>query len=110
MSYRPNSKVYVDKVIDIIGRERLHTGVRVTKVKTLPSQKIEVSFADGRSELFDKVIMACHSNTAMEILEAGNMTSNERRVLEKFSWSSSDAVLHSDAEVNELYHVTYGIY
>ena len=45
---------------------------------------------------YDHVILACHSDTALEILRAGEITEEEERILSQFDWNHNEAVLHSD--------------
>ena len=50
--------------------------------------------------MYDHVVMACHSDTTMRILDKGyGMTDEERDILGGIGWSKNRAVLHSDAEV-----------
>ena len=41
------------------------------------------------------MILACHSDTALEILRAGEIT-DEEHILSQFDWNHIEAVLHSD--------------
>lgn len=55
-----------------------------------------------REEVYDHVILACHSDTALEILRAGNVTETEERILRSFQWSRNEVVLHSDVSVGDF--------
>ena len=48
---------------------------------------------------FDHVIIACHSDTALQILRSGNITPDEERILGRFDWNKNEAVLHYDTQV-----------
>ena len=48
-------------------------------------------------ETFDHVVLACHANQALEILQ--NPTSDERQTLGSFAYQPNKAVLHSDTRL-----------
>lgn len=48
---------------------------------------------------YDHVILACHSDTALDILRAGNIAEEEERILNHFSWNRNEVILHSDTRV-----------
>ncbi|KAI5123464.1 hypothetical protein M0805_008834 [Coniferiporia weirii] len=90
------SKVYVDKIVSGLKSNQVHFSSRVTSLRTLPTSEVRLETSDGRTASFDHVILACHSDTALEILRAGDITSEEERILGKFRWNKNEAVLHSD--------------
>lgn len=56
---------------------------------------VEVLLGDGRVELFDHVIVACHSDQALRML--GNQATRcEQEVLSQFPYERNVAVLHTD--------------
>ena len=57
-----------------------------------------VTVLDGQQqvEAYDHVILACHSDMALDILRGGNISDAEERILRSFKWTRNDAVLHSD--------------
>ncbi|KAF7360646.1 Amino-oxidase domain-containing protein [Mycena venus] len=56
--------------------------------------------AGGATETYDHVIFACHSDTVLSILQAGEgMTADEQEILNMFQWNRNEAVLHSDVNV-----------
>ena len=59
---------------------------------------VEVQLQGGQTERFDHVIMACHSDQALQILRE-QATSIEREVLGSFPYSQNVAVLHTDSAV-----------
>jgi predicted NAD/FAD-binding protein len=76
----------------------------VTSVASLESeegrkQKIQLVTADGNQEVYDHVILACHSDEALKILRAGGITEDEDRILSQIEWSRNEVVLHSDVRV-----------
>ncbi|MBY0449632.1 MAG: FAD-dependent oxidoreductase [Cyanobacteria bacterium] len=56
-----------------------------------------VMFSDGRSESFDKVILACHADQALQMLD--NPDPEQTRLLSPFTYEDNTAVLHSDPSV-----------
>lgn len=102
-----NSRVYVNQIISNLPKSQLHLSTPVTSVSAHPqvgSSKSPVTLktSDGRTETFDHIILACHSDTALELLRAGDSgtTVNEEQILGAFKWNRNEAVLHSDIEVS----------
>ncbi len=59
--------------------------------------------ASGQELVFDRVIMACHSDTTLGALRAGGgMTLEEETILGRVKWNKNEAVLHSDIEVDSI--------
>ena len=52
---------------------------------------------DGRAERFDHVVLACHSDQALALLE--DASEAERDVLGAIAWQANDTVLHTDASL-----------
>lgn len=62
--------------------------------------EVQVCTASGELHVYDHVILACHSDTALALLRAGGgVTRDEERVLGAFDWCRNEAVLHSDERV-----------
>ena len=99
MTYR--SKVYVDKIVSELPREYIHLSTSISSLKLSPhaTGKVELETSDGQTLTYDHVILACHSDTALNILRKGNISSDEDRILSKFSWNTNEAILHSDIDV-----------
>ncbi|KIK08049.1 hypothetical protein K443DRAFT_608591 [Laccaria amethystina LaAM-08-1] len=98
------SQHYVDKIIEKLPRERYHLQTPVTSVASLESeegrkQRIQLVTADGNQEVYDHVILACHSDEALKILRAGGITEDEDRILSQIEWSRNEVVLHSDVRL-----------
>lgn len=91
----------MNKVISALKKEHLHLSTPVSSLKSLPSGKLELRTAGDNVETFDHVILACHSDTALKILKAGNISSEEECILSKFSWNKNEAVLHTDKQVSQ---------
>jgi uncharacterized protein len=52
---------------------------------------------DGRVETFDEVVMACHADQSLALLE--DVAPDERRLLRAFPYQPNVAILHTDARV-----------
>ena len=59
---------------------------------------VEVQLQGGQTERFDHLILACHSDQALQIL-GEQATPIEREVLGSFPYSQNVAVLHTDSAV-----------
>ena len=99
------SKAYVNKITSSIPKCQKHLSSPVVSVTNTGGQSnsIELRTADGRTEQFEHVIFACHSDTALRILKHGNCTEQEDRILSKFEWNRNEAVLHSDPAVSGIF-------
>ena len=84
---------YVDKIIAGIADKRLNTPVRRIE---RDAQGVNV-ITDGRTERFDKVVLAAHSDQSLAMLHAP--TAGEQRVLGAIRYQPNRAVLHLDASV-----------
>jgi predicted NAD/FAD-binding protein len=74
-------------------KERLACPVRSVRRN---AQGAEVTSAAG-IEYFDQVVLACHSNQALELLS--DATEQERDILGALRYQVNDAILHTDARV-----------
>jgi uncharacterized protein len=80
------TSTYIDKI-------RLQTPVRGVRRR---DDCVEVR-TDGRVETFDEVVMACHADQSLALLE--DARPDERRLLAAFPYQSNVAVLHTDQQV-----------
>ncbi|KAF8349584.1 hypothetical protein F5887DRAFT_914504 [Amanita rubescens] len=68
--------------------------------------KVILTTADGQFEIYDHVIVACHSDGAIKILEAGGDLGVDggitRDVLGMFEWSRNEVTLRSDPKPRML--------
>ena len=88
---RGGARHYVAKMLEAISDARLRTPVR--RVRRLAGSGAEVATDDG-NQRFDAVVMACHSDQALALLEAP--TADERSVLGAIRYQPNRAVLHTD--------------
>lgn len=106
------SRVYVEQIMSLLNPSRVHLNTAVHSVSSFPvgdpsspapQYKILLETASGKIEEFDHVIMACHTDTTLDILRRGaGMTEQEEKLLNGFSWNKNTAVLHSDPRVCRL--------
>lgn len=76
--------------------EPLAAGVMIGRcVKIVGRSAAGVVIEDGLSQRrFDKVLVACHADQALEVIKA--LTDAERHLLGAFRYSRNHAVLHGD--------------
>ncbi len=59
--------------------------------------KVVISTSDGRKQEFDKVILACHADQALQMLQ--QPTAAEQRLLSCFKYQYNKATVHTDESV-----------
>ena len=88
------ARQYVEKIVSAIPDRRLNSPVR----RLLRNGQGVQVVTDRGSERFDAVVMACHSDQALDIL-GDQATPEERAVLGAVRYQPNRAVLHTDASV-----------
>ena len=90
---------YVEQITASIADKRLKTPVqRIEYLQQAPNSKGMVRLhTPAGAELFDKVIIATHSDQALHML--AEPTAQERQTLGAIHYQSNKAVLHTDASV-----------
>ena len=92
---RGGAKHYVTELLRHIPDARLKTPVR--RLRRLPPQHGAAGVmvaTDDAEERFDEVVLACHSDQSLRLLE--DPTPGERAVLEAIRYHPNRAVLHTD--------------
>ncbi len=89
------SREYLEPLTDGFA-DRIYTGNPVTGVRR-EADGITLSLKDGRSERFDQVVLACHSDQALALLSDPSDT--EREVLGAMRYQDNDVVLHTDTRL-----------
>ncbi len=87
------ARQYVDKILAHVPDKRLNTPVRMVE---RDEQGVRI-ITDGRTEHFDEVVIATHTDQALAMLREA--TPNEQHVLGSIRYQSNRAVLHTDASV-----------
>jgi predicted NAD/FAD-binding protein len=77
-------------------RDKIQVSSGVNKVKRIGNKAL-VILNDGRPFEFDKVILACHGDQALRMLEEPN--SLERELLSNFRYQKNMATVHTDESV-----------
>lgn len=89
------SKRYVEPLTAPF-RERIRLGSPVSRI-TRDSLGVTVRTAGHATERFDAVVLACHSDEALAMLE--QPTAAEREILGAIPYQENEAILHTDASV-----------
>jgi len=85
--------VEIEKALDEAGVQFSNAAVTVRR----NANGVTVTNADGHSEAFDEVILACHSDQALSLLEDAD--ADERAMLGAIPYSPNEAVLHRDPDL-----------
>ncbi|TDL22258.1 FAD/NAD(P)-binding domain-containing protein [Rickenella mellea] len=101
LTIKGGSRIYVNKILASLAKSHLRLSTPVKSIQTSPksnnANSVVLTTADGQTETYDHVILACHSDQALALLRAGGgATADEERVLGRFGWNRNEAVLHSD--------------
>ena len=89
------SKTYVEKIVEHLGsRLRLNSPIRSVD---RTNNGVSITLPDGHSESYDEVILACHADHSLKIIESP--TPQEIELLEAFPYESNVVSLHSDASL-----------
>lgn len=97
-----HSKKYIDSILSKLPAEQLHLSTSVQAVSSGEGKATLVT-ATGQHETFDHIIIACHTDEALRILDAGGgATPEEREILGVYRWSKNDVWLHSDVRVSAI--------
>ncbi len=98
-SVRGGSRQYVRRLLARLTQDGRHEARLNTPVLGLQRhpQGVMVQMAQG-AEWFDAVVLACHSDQALQLLGDG-ATAEERAVLGSIRYQPNEAVLHTDSSV-----------
>lgn len=89
------SEVYKQKLIAPF-RDKITVNRKVTQVTSL-TNGVELQFADGSKEIFDKVMIAAHADQALHMLN--QPTDLQRELLAPFRYQINETVLHTDSSL-----------
>tara|TARA_E500000331_G_C17045951_1_gene621771 strand:- start:44 stop:748 length:705 start_codon:yes stop_codon:yes gene_type:complete len=89
---KEGSRTYVDEMVKHIGN-RLHLNTPVKKVFRTKTG-INVDLADGTVATFDEIILACHADQSLRMID--QPMEKERKLLEAFPYEQNLVSLHSD--------------
>lgn len=85
------SRTYIQRLLDTMPI-RVKTSAAVTEVSKKDTQ-FEV-LVNGKAELFDQVVFACHADQAVKIIQ--DKMSDEENILSAFSYQKNKVVVHQD--------------
>jgi predicted NAD/FAD-binding protein len=100
---RGGSRAYVDRIAALLG-PRVRTNAGVARLRRCPDG-VEVTDANGQTDRFDQVILACHSDQALRMLDAD---SEERAFLGAVRYGPNKAYLHRDARLMPKRRAAWG--
>jgi predicted NAD/FAD-binding protein len=89
------SKNYRDKIIAPF-KEKIQVNNGAVSVFR-DEDGVIVKSKDGKAKLFDKVILACHGDEALQLLK--NPAKEEERLLSNFQYQPNRAIIHTDETV-----------
>ncbi|KAJ3101551.1 hypothetical protein HDU97_001300 [Phlyctochytrium planicorne] len=95
------SREYIEKVLTNVPDARLSTGVSSIRRVANSSgvvEKVIVTDSDGVVEEFDHVIIATHSDQALNIL-GDDATEDEKKILGSIKFVDNKAILHRDRKL-----------
>jgi predicted NAD/FAD-binding protein len=98
------SGAYVDAIARRLG-DRVRLGCSAARVRRSP-YGVEITDEQGRNERFDHVILACHSNQALGLLEAPDL--EERSLLGAVRYAPNIGYLHRDARLMPKRRAAWG--
>ena len=86
------SKNYIDPLIKNFEND-IVLNAEIKSVKRV-SSSVEIHFSNGKVDVFDDVVFACHSDQALALLS--DASEEEQRVLGDIPYSHNSVVLHTD--------------
>lgn len=87
------SREYVKRLVAALdGKVKINCGAQ--RVIPQTDGRVIIRTTDDQEETFDQVIMACHADEALEMID--NPTSSEGEVLGSFKYQNNHIVVHSD--------------
>lgn len=95
LTIRAGSKAYIDKVMRGFPPNHLFLNTKVIRLTNEPDGRVRLHTENGRSDVYDHVILATHGNQAYSIIRQ-SATAEEREIMSAFHTSENVAVLHSD--------------
>jgi len=84
------SRTYVKKILQAVGDVEISS--EAVSVES-SANSAKVTFSDGHSREFDRVILACHADQALRLL--ANPTDDQVALLKHFRYQKNDAALHT---------------
>lgn len=92
------SKRYIDAVMRDFPKEMVHLNTPVQSATGDLNGKVELRLVNGRKEVFDDVIFACHGDQVHDIIK-DDATDKETEIMSSFETTENEVFLHSDLSV-----------
>ncbi|KAJ3844054.1 FAD/NAD(P)-binding domain-containing protein [Lentinula raphanica] len=92
------SRQYVQRIVSSLPESQLHLSTPVTSIRT-NGPSLDLTTSSGQTSTYDHVIFACHSDTALSILRAGDAMPDEERILGMFEWNKNSVIVHNDVRL-----------
>lgn len=89
------SREYLKPLSDPFARN-IHTGAQIEQVRRL-DKGAQLQLKDGRTEHFDAVVFACHSDQALALL--ADASPLEREILGAIPYQNNEVTLHTDTRL-----------
>jgi predicted NAD/FAD-binding protein len=89
------SRQYAEKITAPV-KDKIYLNHKAISVSQ-NEKGVSIQFENGKKIEFDRVILACHGDTALEILE--NPTAKQKDYLSHFKYEKNIAVLHTDDSI-----------
>ena len=90
------SRQYVRALLNTLNPAQVKLNSPVKSI-TRDADGVRLEFTDGRSESFDQVVFACHSDQALALLKDPNEA--ERQILGGIAYQKNDVILHTDDRI-----------
>lgn len=91
------SKRYVEALLNKLGTDAVKLNQSISRIER-DETGVTLHFADGRTEQFDKLVLACHSDQALRLL-GESATAEEQQVLGGIAYQQNEVVLHTDTKL-----------
>ncbi|POS85631.1 hypothetical protein EPUL_001169 [Erysiphe pulchra] len=95
LTLKYGAKSYIDAVMKGFPPNHVFLNSPVKSVINEGSSKVQIILSNGKSEIYDHVIIATHGDQALKLIQDGS-NPEERSILSGFKTSKNIAVLHSD--------------
>ncbi|CAL3968479.1 unnamed protein product [Diplocarpon coronariae] len=89
------AKSYIDAVMNGFPPNHIFLSTPVQSITSESSGRVRLHLRDGKSEIYDHVIVATHGDEALSLI-APSASLEEKHVLSGFQTSKNTAILHSD--------------
>ncbi|MBQ4849705.1 NAD(P)/FAD-dependent oxidoreductase [Pseudoalteromonas sp. MMG012] len=97
------SRSYITPLIESF-KNAIHLNANIKTVRRNEGG-VELVMEDGRVQLFDEIVFACHSDQALALLEAP--TEDEAQILGSMAYTENSVLLHTDKSMLPKRHAAW---